>query len=131
MSADLVVADLTFTNANVFYELALRHALGTPFIHVAQVGTEIPFDISTINTVFVDRSTMSAVDKTRDNLRAHFKSITEGTASFENPVKRHQQKLKVDQTGDPVERRLLELEEQVAALTRQSRNWSQQADYVS
>ncbi len=59
VEADLVVADLSFHNANVFYELAIRHAQGLPFIHVAAAGTKIPFDIYTLNTVFIDRSTIA------------------------------------------------------------------------
>src|ERR1022692_4408586 len=52
MEADLVIGDLTFNNANVFYEMAVRHAQGKPFIHIAQIGTTIPFDISDISTVY-------------------------------------------------------------------------------
>jgi len=120
INADLVVADLTFHNANVFYELAVRHARGTPFVHVAKINTKIPFDISTINTIFIDRSTFAAVDKSRADLRAHFRSISDQTASFDNPVKRFQQKLQADQTGDPIAKRLLNVEEQVATLARES-----------
>lgn len=121
IKADLVIADLTFHNANVFYELALRHARGTPFFHVAEIGTKIPFDISTINTVFIDRSTFAATDKTRSELRRHFQSVQDGSASYDNPVKRHQQKLKADQSGDPIEKRLIALEEQLAAVQRDDR----------
>jgi hypothetical protein len=116
----LVIADLTFHNANVFYELALRHAQGTPFFHVANAGTKIPFDVSNINTVFIDRSTIGSVDRTREELRRHFEAVRDGGASFDNPVKRHQQKLKADQTGDPIEKRLLAIEEAVAERNRRS-----------
>ena len=118
IEADLVVADLTFHNANVFYELAVRHAQGTPFIHIAKVGTKIPFDISTINTVFVDCSTFAASAKSQSDLASHFKSIEGKEATFDNPIKRFQQKLQADQTGDPVQKRLVALEEQVANLAR-------------
>src|SRR5215472_15936322 len=33
--ADLVIADLSFDNPNVYYELSLRHALGLRLIHMA------------------------------------------------------------------------------------------------
>jgi hypothetical protein len=51
ISADLVIADLTDLNPNVFYELAIRHCTGKPFIHIAQEETEIPFDIFDLNVV--------------------------------------------------------------------------------
>jgi len=121
VEADLVIADLTFHNANVFYELALRHARGTPFFHVASIGTKIPFDISVINTVFIDRATIGSIDKTRVELRKHFKLLSNGTVSFDNPVKRHQQKLSAEQSGDPVEKRLVTIEEQLATFARDVR----------
>jgi hypothetical protein len=41
MDADLVIADLTGNNPNVYYELCLRHALGKPVIHMASDGTKL------------------------------------------------------------------------------------------
>ncbi len=43
---DLVVADLTGLNANVMYELALRHAAAKPLILITQDNlNDLPFDI--------------------------------------------------------------------------------------
>ena len=44
--AHIVLADLTDRNANVFYELGVRHALSDRSIIVAQQRDDIPFDIS-------------------------------------------------------------------------------------
>src|SRR3989442_8011901 len=48
VNADLVVADLTDQNANAFYELALRHALNKPVVHLVLSNQieNIPFDIA-------------------------------------------------------------------------------------
>jgi hypothetical protein len=43
--ADIVIADLTFTNANVMYELGIAHALGKPTIMIAQSLHSLPFDV--------------------------------------------------------------------------------------
>jgi hypothetical protein len=43
--ADLVIADLTGLNPNVFYELALSHALHVPTILITQSLNETPFDL--------------------------------------------------------------------------------------
>jgi len=51
--ADLVIADLTGRNANVFYELGVRHALfkcGT--IPILRDGETLPFDIAPYRTIF-------------------------------------------------------------------------------
>jgi hypothetical protein len=45
IDADLVVADLTGHNPNVFYELAIRHATGMPIVQVIESGNNLPFDI--------------------------------------------------------------------------------------
>src|SRR4051794_36549972 len=111
VEADLVIADLTGHNANVFYELAVRHAQGTPYIHIARAGTKIPFDVHATNTIMIDTGTYAAIDNSRHELRFQFKVVVDGTASFENPLKRYQYKLQAVQTGDPVEERVLALED--------------------
>ena len=45
--ADVVVADITGSNPNVFYELGLAHALGKEVLIVAQGVERPPFDVST------------------------------------------------------------------------------------
>ena len=54
-SADLVVADLTFLNPNVMYELGIRQAWNLPLIQIARKGTKLPFDRQVHNTVFYGR----------------------------------------------------------------------------
>src|SRR3989441_535270 len=51
-SADLVIADLTDLNPNVFYELGVRHALRNGTILVALEGTKLPFDVGDLRAVF-------------------------------------------------------------------------------
>ena len=45
--AEVVVADITDENPNVFYELGLAHALGKEVIMLSQSVSKRPFDIST------------------------------------------------------------------------------------
>jgi hypothetical protein len=116
IEADLVIADLTFHNANVFYELAIRHAQAKPYIHIAKSGTKIPFDVSIVNTIMVDVGTFGLMDTGRQALRSHFESVVAGSASFENPLKRYQQKLQADETGDPILQRLIAVEEKISQL---------------
>jgi hypothetical protein len=42
---ELVIADLSFHNANAFYEMAIRHKVGKPIIHMIRKGERIPFDV--------------------------------------------------------------------------------------
>ena len=50
--SEVVVAEVTPTNANVFYELGYAHALGKPVILLAEEGTRLPFDLSGYRVIF-------------------------------------------------------------------------------
>lgn len=78
--ADLVVADLTWSNPNVYYELALRHATGKPFIHLARQGTQIPFDIKVMNVVEVAKG---KEDEAHEQLRLQLESVKNCDVNFE------------------------------------------------
>jgi nucleoside 2-deoxyribosyltransferase len=43
--ADIVVADLTGKNANVFYEVGICHTLDKPVLLMAQSIDDVPFDL--------------------------------------------------------------------------------------
>ncbi|MBL8484589.1 MAG: hypothetical protein JNJ60_20505, partial [Rhodocyclaceae bacterium] len=79
LKADLVVADISIHNANVFYELGIRHALRdarTYLIRSAQ--DEVPFDLRTDRYLSYDAATPGAkveqlaegIRRTRDSGRA-------------------------------------------------------------
>lgn len=52
--AKLVIADLSFGNPNVFYELALRHATRLPVVQIIRKGDKLPFDVGQYRTVELD-----------------------------------------------------------------------------
>jgi hypothetical protein len=75
---DLVIADLSFHNPNVFYELAIRHALRKPIVQIIRKGDRIPFDVSPIRTIeFV--LDLDGVSRCKDELTKQI------NASIENP----------------------------------------------
>lgn len=49
-NADLVVADLTGSNPNVYYEAGFAHALGKKVIPIAQSKDDLAFDLRPIRT---------------------------------------------------------------------------------
>ena len=51
MFCDFAVADLSFANANVFYELGIRHAL-KPYttVSIFEMNTKLPFDTAALRT---------------------------------------------------------------------------------
>lgn len=50
----LVIADLSFANPNVYYELALRHAVRKPVVQIIRTGDKLPFDVGQYRTVEID-----------------------------------------------------------------------------
>ena len=61
-SADIVIADLTDRNANVFYELGVRHTLNFPTILITQNIQDVPFDLQGYKCIEYDRTLPGAVE---------------------------------------------------------------------
>ncbi|MDB5555666.1 MAG: hypothetical protein JWL86_5650 [Rhizobium sp.] len=60
---DLVIADISIDNANVFYELGIRHGLrkkGTILLRFPTSGKDVPFDLKTDRYVAYDRKAPAA-----------------------------------------------------------------------
>ena len=53
-SADVVVADTSGSNPNVFYEIGHSHALRKPTILISRTGDRIPFDLQSINHIIYE-----------------------------------------------------------------------------
>jgi hypothetical protein len=70
LHSKLVIADLSYLNPNVFYELSLRHATGKPTIHVMRAGERIPFDLKDYRTVAIDMSCKYGLVGKLDTYRA-------------------------------------------------------------
>ena len=84
--SDLVVADLTDCNPNVFYELGLAHAFRRPTILIAQQLEDVPFDLKPYRVVEYSRdiSTMNAADHL---LNAYAHRFLDGQIPFGSPVR--------------------------------------------
>lgn len=67
---DLVIADLTGGNPNVFYELAVRHAVGKPTIQIIEKGERIPFDVVGMRTIAVNHQDLESVDECKKAIAA-------------------------------------------------------------
>lgn len=67
LTADLVIANLTGNNPNVYYEVAIRHYSKLPMILMSQNGEKPAFDITT-HRVIPFTTDMSKVSEYWDNL---------------------------------------------------------------
>lgn len=85
MECDLVVADLTGPNANVLYELAIRHAMRKPVVHLVEKGQQIPFDVAGMRAIEIGLDLESA-DKGKQDITAQIAAIEANPASIQNPI---------------------------------------------
>lgn len=74
MRSRIVVADLSYHNPNVFYELALRHAVKLPIVQIARSADRIPFDINQMRTILIDTSDIYTLLPKVDSYRAEIAS---------------------------------------------------------
>lgn len=78
-ASDLVIADISGHNPNVFYEMGFRNCTGKPIIHLRTKGEKIPFDVNTVRTFEYDLTDLDNVDEIKRRLEQ-----TISTFSFED-----------------------------------------------
>lgn len=54
LRARLVIADLSFHNPNVFYEMAIRHFARLPIVQICRKSDRLPFDVNQVRTITID-----------------------------------------------------------------------------
>jgi hypothetical protein len=78
LDSDIIIAEITPVNANVFYELGYAHALEKPTILLANRNTEkLPFDISSYRVIFYD-DTIGGKSNVELTLTKHLTNIKNG-----------------------------------------------------
>lgn len=86
VEADLIVADLTDHNPNVFYELAVAHGYEKPVIHLMEHGQKVPFDVVDQRVIFYDLGDPESVDKARTALIASVRWLDSNPGQVRNPL---------------------------------------------
>jgi hypothetical protein len=56
LRSKMVIADLSFHNPNVFYEMAVRHFAKLPIVQIARKADRLPFDVNQVRTVTIDNT---------------------------------------------------------------------------
>jgi hypothetical protein len=90
LKARLVIADLSFHNPNVFYELAIRHACRLPVVQIIRATDRIPFDLNQIRTIVIDTtdiySLVPRIDLYRSEIASQVRRALEDPDSVDNPI---------------------------------------------
>jgi hypothetical protein len=73
VTSQIVVADLTDHNPNVFWELGVRQSFKYNTITIAEEGTKLPFDVSSKATIFYDPYNQDKLAFFKSNLKEAIK----------------------------------------------------------
>ena len=90
LKSRLAIADLSYHNPNVFYELAIRHAKNLPTVQLIRKADRIPFDVNQSRTISIDTTDLYTfvpkIETYRLAISSHIRSALEDPASADNPI---------------------------------------------
>ena len=112
----LVVADLTERNPNVFYELAIRHALRKPLVQIIRKGDAIPFDVADTRTIYVDHTDLDGAESARGDIVKQIEALQGESLDIETPISVALDLQLLRRSEKPEERSLADLVEVVGDL---------------
>jgi|SRR4051794_19999714 hypothetical protein len=116
LEADLIVADITSGNANVFYELAIAHGYDKPTIHVMASGTKPPFDVKDLRVIDYDLTNPERLEKAQETIARYAEFARSRPEEIETPLKGAQRFEAVQQSDDPLAKTTVQILKAVEAL---------------
>jgi hypothetical protein len=126
---DLVIADLTGYNANVYYELALRHSIRKPVILLMEKGQRLPFDLAMSRTIFFDFKDIESIEKAKIEFEKQIKNI-EKNEEYDNPISVAVDLIKLKSSSNPQDRSLAEITVEISQLRNSFINFSKNIDVI-
>jgi len=88
--ARLAIADLSFHNPNVFYELSLRHACKLPTVHLIRKADGLPFDLDQFRTITIDTTDVYGlypkVETHRSEIANQVRKALANPGDVDNPI---------------------------------------------
>lgn len=86
----LVIADLSFHNPNVFYELAIRHAARLPVVQIIRASDRVPFDLNQVRTIKIDTSDIYSlvpkIETYKSEIGSQVRRALENPDTVDNPI---------------------------------------------
>ncbi len=109
VNADLVVADLTDHNANVFYELAIRHIARRPVVQIIHAAQQIPFDVAATRVIKYDHQDLDQVDQARAGIVKQVQAAEVNPDDVDNPITMTLDLSALQKSNEPIEAALSEI----------------------
>jgi len=82
-AADVILADLTSKNPNVFYELGLAHAITKPAVLITASMEDVPFDLRSLRVIEYNQKSPDWGKLLQENIK---KALTETLKSPEDAI---------------------------------------------
>jgi|SRR5712664_2415723 hypothetical protein len=125
LNADLVIADLSLLNPNVFYEIGIRHMAQKPVIHMQLASEDVPFDVSLYRAVKFSLAKHRDIDAAKSDLEKAVQAVLAEGYQVENPITRARGRIKLEEHATPDQRVILEelatLKSRLSQLDKSSR----------
>ncbi len=86
ISDELVIADLSSGNPNVYYELAVRHIVRKPVVQIIHYTDPIHFDIITQRTIRFDYQDLESAEYCRQKLKEQIQSVEKNPIDVDSPI---------------------------------------------
>lgn len=100
----IVIADLSFHNPNVFYELALRHATQLPIVQIIRTSESVPFDVLPMRTIKIDTtdiySLVPKIELYRSEIATQVRQALDNAEAVDNPISAFFPALKAEPGND-------------------------------
>jgi len=97
----LVIADLSFHNANAFYEMSIRHKVGKPIIHMIRKGEKIPFDVIPHRAILFSHVHPDDHEQAKKALSAAVTEAIKPGFEPDNPIMHARGRLELEQKATP------------------------------
>ncbi len=99
LKSKLVIADLSYHNPNVFYELCLRHVCRLPTVQLIRKADKIPFDLDQFRTIQIDTTNIYTMVPNLQTYRAEIatqvRMALKDPDSADNPISTYYPNLRV------------------------------------
>ena len=90
VKAKLAIADLSFHNPNVFYELSLRHVCRLPTVQIIRKRDKIPFDLDQFRTIKINTDEvyelLSKLEEYKSEIANQVRKVLEDPGEVDNPI---------------------------------------------